>query len=142
MVRSLAQVVVALIVAGLLAGCAMAGSSPTPSPGNSKACGGYHLAIENLAGTTISVEFNGQHITNVASGTTADIAQWGVFAVPSMPWNIEISRADDASILLALRLVDDGMDGRRLTVVDPPAPTPDLMAYLCAEQSAYALEVR
>jgi hypothetical protein len=99
----------------------------------SKACGGYHLAIDNLGGSEIMVRINGSRVTSIEPGETADIAQWGTYSVPLMPWDVELRRLSDGVVVLSLHVVDDGTDGRRVRVGDTPVESAPTSAYVCDE---------
>jgi hypothetical protein len=122
--RSVVAVIATVVMVATIAGC-------HGGPGASKACGGYHVAIENATDSELAISFNGQPVTTVKSRETVSIAQWGGIRVPLMPWDVEAKRASDGVVLLTIHLEDDSSDGRRVKVEDPPAKVASVHAYLC-----------
>jgi hypothetical protein len=97
----------------------------------SKACGGYHLVVENAASSDISVIFNEQPVITIQPGRTADIAQRGIYPVPLMPWDVEARRVADGVVLLQMHLEDDGTGGQRVRVEDTPDQLAAVSLYIC-----------
>ena len=108
---------------------ATAVANPLPRP--SKGCGGYHIVIDNKATAEIRVRINGELVTSAKPGHTADIAQWGSFPVPAMPWDVEVTRASDKKVLLVVHLDNDGTDGRRVQVADRVAAGEGMTSFTC-----------
>jgi|WetSurMetagenome_2_1015567.scaffolds.fasta_scaffold1066572_1 hypothetical protein len=122
--RSVTAVIAIVVMVATVAGCHGA-------PGASKACGGYHVAIENATESELAISFNGQPITTIKSRETVSIAQWGGIRVPLMPWDVEAKRASDGLPLLTIHLEDDSSDGRHVKVEDPPAKVASVDPYMC-----------
>ena len=119
------------IVLSAVSACGVLGppGSIPPEPIPSKACGGFHVVIDNVGGSAVSVALNGTILAEVKPGDTLNLAQWGSSGVPLMPWQVQVTRVADATVLLAVRLIDDGTDGRRFKVGD--APSDVATAYVC-----------
>ena len=120
-------IVVALALAGCAGGTSSGGAAPVPS----KACGGYHIVVDNTGHADVAVSLNDQAVTTVAAGQSADIAQYGQYPAPAMPWDLKLTRATDGAVLLTAHLANDGSDGRRVSVGDAPVAEPALSAYTC-----------
>jgi hypothetical protein len=126
--RCLSVLWVCLAVVAAAAGCGL-GVNPTVIP--SKACGGYHIVIENAAQSEISIRINDEAVTTAAPGQTIDIAQIGNYAVEPMPWDVEVRRVADGTVLFSAHLVNDGSDGRQVRVTDSPGDQVTLRDYIC-----------
>ena len=61
-----------------------------------------------------------QAVTTVAAGQSADIAEYGQYPAPAMPWDLEVTRAADGAVLLTAHLASDGSDARHVSVGDAP----------------------
>jgi hypothetical protein len=108
--------------------------SPSKQPATvipSKACGGYHLVIENATRSEIAVSFNKQPVITIQPGQTADIAQWGNYPVPLMPWDVVAGRVADGVVLLQMHVEDDSTDGQRVRVEDIPDQVAAVSPYIC-----------
>jgi hypothetical protein len=101
-------------------------------PGSSKACGGYHVAIDNGSGSEISIVINDQSIGNLAANQTADISEWGNMHAGAMPWNLEVTRISDGLALLTVQITNDGSDGRRIRIEASPQSQANMSPYSCA----------
>lgn len=143
--------VLAALAALAIAGCAASGLPPTsptslsptgspvpiqaptatPGPIPSKACGGYHIVIDNVGQSAIAVRINGKAITTVKPGGTADIAQFGLYSSPAMPWDVAATRVKDKALLFTAHLDNDGTDGRRVQVGDKPQGAAALTPFVC-----------
>jgi hypothetical protein len=106
-------------------------ASPTMQPIPSKACGGYHLVVENAARSEIAVSFNEHPVITIQPGQTADIAQWGATPVPPMPWDVYVRRVGDDVVLLQMHVEDNGTDGQRVKVEDIPDQVAAVSSYTC-----------
>jgi hypothetical protein len=130
--RTALAVLATLSIAGCAAGApssASGGSSPVPVP--SKACGGFHLLVTNAGTSAIAVRLNGQAITTVEPGGTADIAQYGNHPAPAMPWEVDARRVKDGAVVFTAHLDNDGTDGRRVQVSDALAGDLALTPFVC-----------
>jgi hypothetical protein len=122
------RLVLLLCIVLSAAACAGTGTTPTatptPRPVASGSCLGNHFVIDNVGRSDVEVRFNGNLVTTVNPGQTADIAQYpdqpgyGLFKVPPLPWEVQVTRVTDGAVLLAIHLTDDGTDGRRFEVGD------------------------
>lgn len=126
-----AGVVIGLVVALALTGCAggtpPARSAPVPSPG----CGGFHLAVRNTGHADAAVSMNGQAVTTVPAGKRVVIAEYGEFPAPAMPWDLRVTRTTDGAVLLTAHVVKDGSDQGQVSVGDAPAAEVALSSYTC-----------
>lgn len=85
-----------------------------------KACGGYHLIVDNTGTAEITVIVNNQPILRVPPSQSRDISEWGNYhAGPADPWVVEVERTNDGTVLMSTVLFNDGSDGRRVEVGDP-----------------------
>jgi hypothetical protein len=114
------------VVALALAGCAGGPSSGGADP--VAACGGFHIVVHNTGQADVAVSLNDQAVTTVAAGQSADIAEYGQYPAPAMPWDLKVTRAADGAVLLTAHLANDGSDARRVSVGDAPV---DVSAYAC-----------
>lgn len=119
------------VAAVALAGCAAGTSSGEAAAVPSKACGGYHVVIDNTGRADAAVSLNDEAVTTVAAGHSADIAQYGEFPAPRMPWDLKVTRTTDGAVLLTAHLENDGSDGRRVSVGDDPVAEAALSPYTC-----------
>jgi hypothetical protein len=123
-------VILLLTVALAVGGCsAQSGGGGAPQP--TKACGGFHVIIANVGSSAVEVRFNAIRITEVQPHESADIPQWGQYAVPSMPWDVEVVRTSDGTVLLSAHEVDDGTDGRRFEVASSPISADAFTPFVC-----------
>jgi hypothetical protein len=102
-------------------------------PHATKACGGYHIVIDNGSGSEVALAVNGQTIRNLPRDETADISEWGNWHAGAMPWDLVVTRMPDGQPLLAVHLEDDGTDGRRVRLEQTPQSQADLAAYSCGQ---------
>jgi hypothetical protein len=125
------------IVVVALAGCAPAGpassgaAAPSVAAAPSKACGGYHIAIANAGTSELEVRINGQPVTTVVPGATANIAEYGEYPAPPMPWDVAAISRQDGAVVFSAHLVNDGSDGRWVRVGDRPADEVALALFVC-----------
>jgi hypothetical protein len=119
--------VLAMCVALVAGACVTAGRAPAPS----KACGGFHIVIDNVGHAGVAVYLNDDLMTTVDPGDTVDIGQWGSYGAPHMPWDLALTRVTDHALLLAMHLEDDGSDGRRVKVGDTPVDQAAVTDYIC-----------
>jgi hypothetical protein len=102
-------------------------------PNATKACGGYHIVIDNGSGSEVTLAVNGQNIRDLPPDQTADISEWGNWHAGAMPWDLVVTRMPDGQTLLAVHLVDDGSDGRRARLERAPQSQANLVAYTCGQ---------
>lgn len=100
-------------------------------PQSTKACGGYHIVIDNGSGSEVAIEVNGQAITYLPRDQTADISEWGNWHAGAMPWDVLVTRTSNGQALLTIHLTDDGSDGHRVRVEPAPQPQANLASYTC-----------
>jgi len=74
---------------------------------------------------------NGQAVTTVPAGQRADIAEYGEFPAPAMPWDLKVTRTTDGTVLLTAHVVKDGSDQGQVSVGDAPAAEVALSSYTC-----------
>ncbi len=74
---------------------------------------------------------NGEAITTVEPGGTADIAQYGNYPAPAMPWEVDATRVKDGAVVFTAHLDNDGTDGRRVQVDDALAGDLALTLFVC-----------
>ena len=129
------RLVLAIFILLATAGCAAAGTTPSATapqmPAATKACGGFHLVLDNVGQADIEVRINGALVTTVTSRENANISRLSNRNVPNMPWNVRITRVTDGATLLAVQLTDDGTDGRHFQVGDAPIAQATGGAYIC-----------
>ncbi len=106
----------------LVAGCTSAAPVTTPiGPSAPKACGGFHVVIENATGFALRISINGEPVVDVDQGATPNVAQFGNYRVPAMPWRVEVSRIPDQVPIYANTFQADGTDGVRVRLEVSPA---------------------
>jgi hypothetical protein len=122
---------VVLVCLALAAGVAFGATRLIPS--SSKACGGYHLAIDNGSGSEVAIVINGQPVRNLPADQSADISEWGNWHAGAMPWDVEVTRITDGVVLLTAHLTNDGSDGRRVRIEPAPQSQTNMAGYTCGE---------
>jgi hypothetical protein len=119
------------VVAFILGACTAVGPGAGPTSQPSKACGGFHVVIENATGARLLVSFNGDLVTEVKAGATAGIAQYGSYRVPEMPWAVEVVRSIDAVVVFSGSFRADGTDGVRVHIESEPVAGASTSPFVC-----------
>jgi hypothetical protein len=120
-----------LVCLGLAAGAIFGATRLIP--GASKACGGYHIVIDNGSGSEVAIVIAGQPIRNLPADQTADISEWGNWHAGAMPWDVGVTRTSDGLVLLTVHLANDGSDGRRLRIEPAPQSQARMADYTCGQ---------
>ncbi len=121
-------VVVAIAVAGIVAAGAAVTSSRLFT--GQKACGGFHVVLENASGSAVELRINDLLITTVQPNESANVAEYGGGAGP-MPWDVRAIRANDGAVLATGHFEDDGSDGRTIRVLDTSGGHAAIVNYSC-----------